>query len=99
MLQDIHWSAGLIGYFPTYSLGNLYASQFFQQADQDLGGLDQQFAAGKFEPLRDWLREKIHHSGQCYTSDELVRRVTGQPLSHAPLMQHLRGKFGPLFGV
>jgi carboxypeptidase Taq len=99
VLQDIHWSAGLIGYFPTYSLGNLYASQFFQQADKDLGGLDQQFAAGKFEPLRDWLREKIHHLGQCYTADELVRRVTGQPLSHAPLMQHLRGKFGPLFAV
>jgi carboxypeptidase Taq len=99
VLQDIHWSAGLFGYFPTYSLGNLYASQFFQQADKDLGGLDEQFAAGKFEPLREWLREKIHRHGQCYTASELVQRVTGQPLSHAPLMQHLKGKFGPLFGL
>ena len=99
VLQDIHWSAGLIGYFPTYSLGNLYASQFFQQANTDLGGLDRQFAAGNFQPLLNWLREKIHRVGQCYTADELVKRVTGQPLSHAPLMQHLRGKFGPLFGV
>ena len=99
VLQDIHWSAGLIGYFPTYSLGNLYAAQFFEQANTDLGGLDRQFAAGNFQPLLNWLREKIHRAGQCYTADELVKRVTGQPLSHAPLMQHLRGKFGPLFGV
>ena len=99
VLQDIHWSAGLIGYFPTYSLGNLYASQFFELADQELGGLDRQFAAGAFQPLADWLRDKIHRGGQCYTADELVQRVTGQPLSHAPLMRHLRSKFGPLFGV
>jgi carboxypeptidase Taq len=99
VLQDIHWSAGLVGYFPTYSLGNLYASQFFEQADRDLGGLDQQFAAGKFEPLRDWLRETIHLHGQCYSAAELVQRVSGQPLSHGPLMDHLRGKFGSLYGL
>jgi carboxypeptidase Taq len=99
VLQDIHWSAGLIGYFPTYSLGNLYAAQFFQQADHELGGLAQQFAAGKFEPLREWLHDKIHRHGQCYSAAELVQRVTGQPLSHGPLMDHLRGKFGPLYGL
>jgi carboxypeptidase Taq len=99
VLQDIHWSAGLVGYFPTYSLGNLYASQFFQQADRDVGGLDQQFAAGNFEPLGDWLREKIHRQGQCYSAAELIQRVTGQPLSHGPLMDHLRGKFRPLYGL
>lgn len=99
VLQDIHWSAGLVGYFPTYSLGNLYASQFFEQADADLGGLAKQFAAGRFEPLREWLREKIHRAGQCYPAAELVQRVTGKPLSHAPLMRHLRGKFGPLYGI
>jgi carboxypeptidase Taq len=99
VLQDIHWSAGLVGYFPTYSLGNLYASQFFEQADQDLGGLATQFAAGQFQPLREWLREKIHHPGQCYSAAELVQRVTGKPLSHAPLMRHLRSKFAPLYGL
>jgi carboxypeptidase Taq len=99
VLQDIHWSAGLIGYFPTYSLGNLYASQLFEQADHDLGGLDHQFAAGQFQPLRDWLRQHVHHPGQCYTADELVEKVTGKPLSHAPLMRHLRGKFGALYGL
>lgn len=98
-LQDIHWSAALIGYFPTYSLGNLYASQFFEQADRDLGGLPALFAKGEFGPLKTWLNEKIHARGQCYTAAELVQLVTGQPLSPAPLMRHLRGKLGPLYGV
>lgn len=98
-LQDIHWSAGLIGYFATYSLGNLCASQFFEQADRDLGGLAEQFARGEFQPLKKWLNENIHHPGQCYTAAELIQRVTGQPLSPAPLMRHLRGKLGPLYGL
>ncbi len=99
VLQDIHWSAGLVGYFPTYSLGNLYAAQFFVQADRDLGGLAGQFARGEFRPLLDWLRTHIHQQGQRYTAAELVERITGQPLSHAPLMRHLHAKFGPLYGL
>jgi carboxypeptidase Taq len=98
-LQDIHWSAALIGYFPTYSLGNLYASQFHEQADRDLGGLAEQFRRGEFQPLKEWLNTNIHHRGQCYTAAELVESVTGQPLSHEPLMRHLRGKLQPLYGL
>ena len=96
VLQDIHWSAGLVGYFPTYSLGNLYAAQFFAKADHDLGGLASQFARGEFAPLREWLRREVHEPGCRYTAPELIERVTGQPLSHEPLMKHLNGKFGPL---
>ncbi|HWA97149.1 MAG TPA: carboxypeptidase M32 [Pirellulales bacterium] len=99
VLQDIHWSAGLIGYFATYSLGNLYASQFFEQAADDVGPLDEQFAAGEYRPLLDWLRTKIHSQGQRFTAAELVKRVTGRPLDHAPLMRHLWGKFGPLYNL
>jgi carboxypeptidase Taq len=99
VLQDVHWSAGLIGYFPTYSLGNLYAAQFFGQARKELGDLDAQFARGEFGPLRMWLREKIHCRGQRRTATELVRDVTGRPLSHEPLMEHLRNKFAPLYGL
>ena len=99
VLQDIHWSAGLIGYFPTYALGNLYAAQFFAQADAELGGLDRQFARGEFQPLRQWLREKIHQQGQRHTAAELVEQVTGRPLSPQPLMAHLRAKLGPLYGI
>jgi carboxypeptidase Taq len=97
VLQDIHWSAGLIGYFPTYALGNLNAAQLFRQADADLGGVAEQFARGEFQPLRQWLGEKVHRQGQRYSAAELIRRVTGQPLSHVPLVEHLRRKFGPLY--
>jgi carboxypeptidase Taq len=98
-LQDIHWSAALIGYFPTYSLGNLYAAQFFEAAERELGSLADQFSHGEFAPLKNWLQRHIHDAGQCYTAAQLVKRVTGQPLSHAPLIRHLRGKLTPLYGV
>ncbi len=99
VLQDIHWSAGLIGYFPTYSLGNLYAAQLFDAADRDLGGLAAQFRRGEFQPLREWLREKVHAPGQCYPAAELAQRATGQPLGHAPLMRQLRERLGALYGL
>ncbi len=98
-LQDIHWSAGLIGYFPTYSLGNMYAAQFYDAAQRDLGDLPAQFARGEFRPLLDWLRKNIHSRGKQLRAGELVQRVTGSPLSHQALMAHLHRKFDPLFGL
>ena len=97
MLQDIHWSAGLIGYFPTYSLGNLYASQLYEAADRELGGLTAQFERGEFAALRTWLQQRVHVAGQCYDAGELVQKITGESLSHEPLMRHLRGKLLPLY--
>ncbi|NLY01189.1 MAG: carboxypeptidase M32 [Rhodopirellula sp.] len=99
VLQDVHWSAGLVGYFPTYSLGNLHSAQIFAAADAELGSLAQSFSQGEFQPLRQWLNEKIHQQGQRYSADELVMRITGKPLSHEPLMAHLRAKLGPLYGI
>ena len=98
-LQDIHWSGGGIGYFPTYALGNLYAAQFFEQAREDVGDLDAQFAEGNFEPLKNWLTEKIYLQGQRYRANDLVEEVTGKPLSHEPLMRHLKAKYEPLYGI
>ncbi|QDU30360.1 Thermostable carboxypeptidase 1 [Anatilimnocola aggregata] len=98
-LQDVHWSAALFGYFPTYSLGNLYASQLFEQADKDLGGLNDLMKRGEFLQLKLWLNEKIHRHGQCYSASELVQRITGKPLGSEPLMRHLRGKLLPLYGL
>jgi carboxypeptidase Taq len=98
-LQDVHWSAGLFGYFPTYALGNLYAAQFFAKADSELGGLHAQFSKGTFEPLRKWLNEKIHVHGRRYPAPDLVQRVTGKPLSAEPLITYLKGKFYPLYGA
>jgi carboxypeptidase Taq len=99
VLQDIHWSFGGIGYFPTYTLGNLYASQLFEQARIDLGDLDAQFARGEFRPLLDWLRAKVHGQGQRYRSRELVRYVTGNEPSAEPLLAHLRRKAQDVYGV
>ena len=98
-LQDIHWSAGLIGYFPTYALGNMYAAQFFDAAGRELGDLNEQFARGEFDPLRDWLRREIHTCGKLFPATELVQQVAGEELNSTALMSHLRGKFGALYGV
>ncbi|MGH7128180.1 MAG: carboxypeptidase M32, partial [Planctomycetaceae bacterium] len=98
-LQDIHWSGGLVGYFPTYALGHLYAAQFFAQAREDLGDLDAQFARGDFATLRGWLNENIHRRGCQYRPGRLVEVVTGRPLSHEPMMTFLREKFGALYGL
>jgi carboxypeptidase Taq len=99
VLQDVHWSAGLVGYFPTYAIGNLCASQFFAAAENEVGPLSEQFAAGDFGPLRGWLREKIHSQGQRYFAPELVERVTGKPLSHDALLDHLKTKLKPLYDL
>jgi carboxypeptidase Taq len=96
-LQDIHWSFGGLGYFPTYTLGNLYAAQFMAQARKDLPGLDGDFRRGEFRRLKGWLNEKIHSQGQKYRSSELCRRVTGQPLDHRPFLAYLHEKYEPLY--
>jgi carboxypeptidase Taq len=98
-LQDIHWSGGSFGYFPTYTLGNLYAAQFFAKAQAELGDLGEQFRRGEFLPLREWLREKIHRHGHRYRAADLVVAVTGEPLNPAYLLRHLREKLGTLYGV
>jgi carboxypeptidase Taq len=99
VLQDVHWSSGAIGYFPTYTLGNLYAAQLFEQAERDLGDLPAMFRRGEFLPLRDWLRQHIHSQGRRYPAAQLAQHVTGAPLSHAALMRHLRDKFAALYAL
>ena len=98
-LQDIHWSLGAFGYFPTYALGNLYAAQFFAQARADIPDLIERIERNDHRALRDWLRANIHRHGQRYRADELVRRVTGRPLSIEPFMTYIREKVSPLYGL
>lgn len=98
-LQDIHWGAGLLGYFPTYALGNMYAAHFYNAADRELGGLQSMFAKGEFAPLKKWLNTNIHQRGKQFAAPDLVREVTGERLSHEPLVRHLREKFGALYGL
>jgi carboxypeptidase Taq len=98
-LQDIHWSMGGMGYFPTYTLGNLYAAQFMDRARRDASGLEADFRRGEFGRLKTWLNEKVHRQGQRWRAPDLCRRVTGKALSHKPLLEYLRGKYAPLYGI
>jgi carboxypeptidase Taq len=98
-LQDGHSSEGLIGYFPTYTLGNLFAAQLFAKARTDLGNLDQAFAHGQFGGLLDWLREKVYRHGSRYSAAQLVERATGTKPQHKPLIEGLREKYGELYGI
>ncbi len=99
VLQDVHWSFGLIGYFPTYSLGNLYAAQFFQQAHKEMPDIENDIAAGQLTGLKNWLKEKVHQRGSRVNAGELVREVTGQELSADYFMDYLEGKFSQLYGI
>ena len=98
-MQDIHWSMSAIGYFPTYTLGNLYCAQFFEQAMEDIPDMYEQIARGEFVALKGWLNENIHQHGQRYRAAELCELVTGASLSSEPLMRHLEGKLKPLYGL
>ena len=98
-MQDIHWSMGAMGYFPTYTLGNLYAAQFYEAAKEQNPSMEDEFAQGEFGTLLRWLRENIHSQGRRYSAAELCEHVTGKPLSSEPLMRHLEGKYGPLYGL
>jgi carboxypeptidase Taq len=92
-LQDGHWAEGLIGYFPTYTLGNVYAAQLYAAARSALGDLDDQFARGDFSALLGWLREHVHQHGQRFTAAQLVERVTGSAPSSEPLVESLRSRY------
>jgi len=98
-LQDSHWSEGIIGYFPTYTLGNIMAAQLFARAQKDLGDLDAAFGRGDFTGLLGWLRAKVHRHGQRYSATELIEAATGSPPDHCHLIGALRRRYGELYGL
>ncbi|HEX8691796.1 MAG TPA: carboxypeptidase M32 [Longimicrobium sp.] len=99
VLQDIHWSMGSFGYFPTYTLGNLYAAQFWTTIREALPGLDDDVRRGEFGALLAWLREHVFTHGRRYTAPELCERITGRRLSHEPLLRYLEAKIRPIYGI
>lgn len=99
VLQDVHWAAGLVGYFPTYTLGNLYAAQFLEALRRDVPDLDDRLAAGDLGVVRNWLYRNVHVHGRRWFPGELCRRVTGQPLSSDAAMRYLWAKFGDVYGI
>ncbi len=99
ILQDVHWSHGSFGYFPTYSLGSFYAAQFWEQANRDIPGLKQQIEGGHTEALLQWLRSAIHQHGRRYRSEELCNRITGRGLDFGAFLRYAREKYAGIYGI
>jgi carboxypeptidase Taq len=99
VLQDVHWAAGLIGYFPTYALGNLIAGQLFERAQLDLTDLDAQLGAGDLHGLREWLREHVHRHGAKFSSSELLERLVGGPIAVRPFVDYLKAKLSQVYDL
>jgi carboxypeptidase Taq len=99
VLQDIHWSGGSFGYFPTYALGNLISAQLWEKINQDIPDIPDQIRTGKFDALLSWLREKVHHHGRKFEPQELVNRVTGLKVDPSAYMRYLTNKFSDIYGL
>ncbi|ELZ44822.1 carboxypeptidase Taq [Halorubrum californiense DSM 19288] len=98
-LQDIHWSHGNFGYFPTYSLGSVMAAQLFEAAEEAIDDLDDEIAEGEFDDLHDWLGENVHQHGSRYETNELVKRATGDDFSADAFLDYVDEKYGELYGI
>src|SRR5688572_19625125 len=97
VLQDIHWSDGYIGYFPTYALGNLISAQLWEKINADIHGLDDQIREGDFSQLLDWLRKNIHQYGHKYEPQTLVEKITGSKITYEPYIRYLTKKYGEIY--
>ena len=98
-LQDVHWSMGAIGYFPTYTFGNLYAAQLWEAIARDIPDRDARIEKGDFKPVLDWTRTHIHAHGRRFPAEELAKRATGQSLSHEALARHLEAKAAAVYDL
>jgi carboxypeptidase Taq len=96
-LQDVHWSMGSIGYFPTYSMGNLLSYQIWRKLQADVGDTDALMEAGNFEPILGWLQEKVYRQGRKYTPKDLIQRVTGKPLDATDYLAGLKEKYSAIY--
>ena len=97
VLQDIHWSMGLIGYFPGYALGNIISVQLWEAAKQELGDLDGQIRKGEFAPLLDWMHENIHRQGNKFMPQNLIKRATGSKITSKPYLNYLATKYRDIY--
>lgn len=97
VLQDVHWSGGMFGYFPSYCLGNMIAAQLWYKVLEEIPDLPRDFAEGKFDRLLTWLRDRIHQHGKRYDTQDLVTRVTGEPINPSYLIRYLKDRYVPLY--
>ncbi len=99
VLQDVHWSAGLVGYFPTYTLGTLYSAQFLAAIERELGPIDAIVRAGRYDRLLGWMREHVHSRGALVAPEQIALEATGEAPGHAAFMRYLRVKYGELYDL
>ncbi len=99
VLQDVHWSAGYIGYFPTYSIGNVISVQLWETVRKDIPNLDELIEKAEFQPLLGWLVENVHRHGAKYECQELVQRVTGSKIDPKPYLGYLETKYKDIYGT
>jgi carboxypeptidase Taq len=100
VLQDVHWSLGYVGYFPTYVIGSIVSAQIWEKAIGSIPELPQQFERGEFQPLREWLRENLHRHGCKFTPRETLQKVTGtDEVNVGPYVGYLRNKFSEIYGL
>jgi carboxypeptidase Taq len=99
VLQDVHWSGGSIGYFPTYALGNLYSAQIFDAAKKDILNLEKEFASGNFQHFREWLRNKVHIHGKTFSANGLMLEITGEQLNSKYFIEYLREKYSKIYNL
>ena len=99
VLQDVHWSGGMIGYFPTYALGNLVSVQLWEVINRDIPDLESQIEKGEFSSLLGWLREKVHRHGSKFEPQELVEKITGSKIDPQPYLNYLNSKYSDIYGL
>src|SRR5262249_18576517 len=97
-LQDTHWASGIMGYFPTYALGNIVSAEIWERMLQDIPDVYDRIERGEFGPMRDWLREHLHRFGRMFMPKEMLERCVGGPLDTGPYLRYLRTKLGEIYG-
>lgn len=97
VLQDVHWSGGSIGYFPTYALGNLYSAQFWAAAKRDMPDLEEKIAKGQFFHFKEWLKKNIHIHGKLYSAEEMAKKVTGEKLNSQYFIDYIKNKYREIY--
>jgi carboxypeptidase Taq len=99
ILQDVHWSGGAFGYFPSYALGNLYAAQIYSTASEKISNLPNHISNANYSPLLAYLREQIHQYGMIYPPRELIKKISGDPLDPIHFINYLERKFYPMYNI
>ena len=97
VLQDVHWSGGAFGYFPSYTLGAIYACQFFNTMQNELPDTVKNIETGNFAPIKTWLNDKIHSQGSLYSPQELVQKITGEALNPKYFTDYLKTKYRAIY--